>query len=110
MSPRLALVINFSASGRNRFALASVVTIRPCSNSWVAKLARISRWCAALPPRRAPLVGAGMFSPALDQRITAGAHWVAPLALRGFKGVAPLALILLSLAEVDLVFVQVVVA
>src|SRR3954453_11341351 len=50
-SPRLAKVTSFSASGRSRFALASVVVIRPCSNSDVARLASISRSCAGDPPR-----------------------------------------------------------
>src|SRR5829696_10559966 len=59
-SPRLAKVTSFSASGRSRFAFASVVVIRPCSNSDVARLASISRWCAGDPPRRGPLVGVGM--------------------------------------------------
>src|SRR3954471_19245407 len=59
-SPRLAKVTSFSASGRSRFALASVVVIRPCSNSDVARLASISRSCAGDPPRRGPLVGVGM--------------------------------------------------
>src|SRR3954467_12722616 len=68
-SPRLAKVTSFSASGRSRFAFASVVVIRPCSNSEVARLASISRSCAGdpprgggggPPPRRGPLVGVGM--------------------------------------------------
>ena len=36
MSPFLALVINFSATGRSVRARDSVVVIRPCSNSAVA--------------------------------------------------------------------------
>src|SRR4051794_12187148 len=59
-SPRLAKVTSFSANGRSRFALASVVVIRPCSNSDVARLASISRSCEGDPPRRGPLVGVGM--------------------------------------------------
>src|SRR5438270_440037 len=59
-SPRLALLISRSAKGRSRFALASVVVIRPCWNSDVAKLASISRSWAGPPPRRGPLVGVGM--------------------------------------------------
>src|SRR3954452_6356871 len=59
-SPRLAKVTSFSANGRSRFAFASVVVIRPCSNSDVARLASISRSCAGDPPRRGPLVGVGM--------------------------------------------------
>src|SRR5437763_1430540 len=59
-SPRLAKVTSFSANGRSRFAFASVVVIRPCSNSEVARLASISRSCAGDPPRRGPLVGVGM--------------------------------------------------
>src|SRR5690554_423402 len=49
-----------SAYGRRRRALASVVVMRPCSNKLCARLASISRWCAGLPPRRAPFVGVGM--------------------------------------------------
>src|SRR3954465_5225033 len=59
-SPRLAKVTSFSANGRSRFAFASVVVIRPCSNSDVARLASISRSCEGDPPRRGPLVGVGM--------------------------------------------------
>src|SRR5512133_1015454 len=59
-SPRLAKVTSFSARGRRRFALVSVVVIRPCSNSEVARLASISRSCEGDPPRRGPLVGVGM--------------------------------------------------
>src|SRR5882757_9175589 len=59
-SPRFAFVMSCSASGRSRFAFVSVVVIRPWRNSWVARLARISRSCAGLPPRRGPLVGVGM--------------------------------------------------
>src|SRR4051812_19379057 len=59
-SPRLAKVTSFSARGRRRFAFVSVVVIRPCSNSEVARLASISRSCAGDPPRRGPLVGVGM--------------------------------------------------
>src|SRR3954463_5571788 len=49
-----------SAYGRSRFALLSVVVIRPCSNSADARLASISRSCAGLPPIRGPLLGVGM--------------------------------------------------
>src|SRR3954470_2412988 len=59
-SPRLAKVTSFSASGRSRLALASVVVIRPCSNSDVARLASISFSWEGDPPRRGPLVGVGM--------------------------------------------------
>src|SRR3712207_1766158 len=59
-SPRLAKVTSFSANGRSRLAFASVVVIRPCSNSEVARLASISRSCEGDPPRRGPLVGVGM--------------------------------------------------
>src|SRR5690606_11752048 len=41
-------------------AFASVVVMRPCSNSDFARFASISFSCAALPPRRAPLVGFGI--------------------------------------------------
>src|SRR6185436_16950160 len=61
-SPRLAFVISRSASGRSRLALVSVVWIRPCLNSEVARLASINRSCAGLPPRRGPLVGVGISS------------------------------------------------
>src|SRR5438309_351145 len=60
MSPRLAKVTSRSASGRSRFAFASVVVIRPCSNSAVARLPRISRSWAGPPPSRGPFVGVGM--------------------------------------------------
>src|SRR5690606_12652095 len=59
-SPRLALVISRSASGRSRLALASVVVIRPWRNSAVARLARIRRSCAGLPPNRRPFGGVGI--------------------------------------------------
>src|SRR5688500_17539801 len=59
-SPRLAKVTSFSASGRSRFAFASVVVIRPCSNSEVARPASISFSCAGPAPRRGPFVGVGM--------------------------------------------------
>src|SRR5947208_1558869 len=62
-SPRFANVTNRSASGRSRFAFASVVVIRPCSKSAVAKLPRISRSCEGPPPKRGPLVGVGISSP-----------------------------------------------
>src|SRR3954449_2810296 len=61
-SPRLALVISFSATGRSTRARASVVVIRPCSNSAVARFETISRWWAGLPPRRAPFLGVGIAS------------------------------------------------
>src|SRR5687768_3485737 len=64
-SPRLANVTRRSASGRSRFALVSVVWIRPCLNSDVARFASISRSCAGLPPRRGPLVGVGISAPQL---------------------------------------------
>ena len=43
-----------------RFAFVSVVVMRPCSNSAVARLASMSRSCAGPPPRRGPLVGVGI--------------------------------------------------
>src|SRR6188472_4770736 len=77
-SPRLALVISFSATGRSTRALASVVVIRPCSNSWVARLATIRRWWDGLPPRRGPFLGLGMalsrFSPAVSGTGVDGAY------------------------------------
>src|SRR5262245_65278965 len=57
-----AKVTRRSASGRSRLALVSVVWIRPCLNSEVARLASINRSCAGLPPRRGPLVGVGISS------------------------------------------------
>src|SRR5947209_11726746 len=60
MSPRLAKVISRSATGRSLRALASVVVIRPCWNSAVARFARMCRSWAGLPPRRWPLVGVGI--------------------------------------------------
>src|SRR3954463_9495865 len=59
-SPFFALVISRSATGRSTRAFASVVVIRPCSKRLVARLATISFWCEALPPRRAPFLGVGM--------------------------------------------------
>src|SRR5512139_3974775 len=56
-----------SASGRSRLALASVVVIRPCSNSAVARFASMSRSCAGPPPRRGPLVGVGMVVALLEE-------------------------------------------
>src|SRR5690606_16295053 len=53
-------VMRCSAYGRRRLAFASVVVMRPCSNRLWARFARISRWCEGLPPRRGPVVGAGM--------------------------------------------------
>src|SRR6185437_14691468 len=50
----------FSAYGRSARALGSVVLMRPCSNSDVARLARIAFWCEDDPPRRGPLVGLGI--------------------------------------------------
>jgi MFS family permease len=46
------------------YIVASVVVMRPCSNNAVARLATMSRSCAGPPPRRGPLVGVGMTSPA----------------------------------------------
>ena len=57
----LARVMSFSAIGRTCLALARVVTTRPCSKSWVARLDRMRRWWAGLPPRRAPFFGVGIF-------------------------------------------------
>src|SRR5882757_8169255 len=62
-SSRFAWVIRRSASGRSRLAFVSVVVIRPCLNSDVARLASISFWWAGLPPRRGPLVGVGIGAP-----------------------------------------------
>src|SRR5439155_21614355 len=67
-SPRLALVMSCSASGRSRLALVSVVVMRPCRNSDVARFASISRSCAGLPPRRGPLVGVGIGAPRNSRR------------------------------------------
>src|SRR3954453_15323613 len=66
-SPRLANVMRRSARGRTRLAFASVVGIRRCSNTWVARWASSSRSCAGPPPRRGPLVGVGMSVVLLDQ-------------------------------------------
>ncbi len=60
IAPRFALVISFSATGRSTRARASVVVIRPCSNSAVARFETISFWCAGLPPRRGPFLGVGI--------------------------------------------------
>src|SRR3954451_6620258 len=93
-SPRLALVISFSATGRSTRALASVVVIRPCSNSCVARLDTISRWWAGLPPRRGPFLGLGMalsrFSPAVSGTGVDGTSRVVQLgALVSGAGVRP---------------------
>ena len=59
--PFLALVMIFSAMGRSALALASVVTMASAAMSDATRLAIISRWCAALPPKRRALLGvAGM--------------------------------------------------
>src|SRR5690348_4772347 len=69
-SPFLALVISRSAYGRSMRALASVVVILPCSNSEVARFARISFWWAGEPPRRAPFFGWGIaVSPYVSGRV-----------------------------------------
>src|SRR4029453_8080140 len=53
--------MSFSATGRSAFALASVVTMPSAPNRVAARLAIISRWWAALPPKRRPFLGvAGM--------------------------------------------------
>ncbi|RWA18697.1 hypothetical protein MBRU_05695 [Mycolicibacterium brumae DSM 44177] len=59
-APFLACVISFSAYGRSARAFGSVVVIRPCSNSEVARLASSAFWCEDDPPKRAPLVGLGI--------------------------------------------------
>ena len=59
-APFFAWLINFSAYGRSARAFVSVVLIRPCSNSEVARLASIAFWCEDDPPRRGPLVGLGI--------------------------------------------------
>ena len=41
-------------------ALDSVVVMRPCSKSAVARLAKIAVWWEAGPPKRAPLLGLGI--------------------------------------------------
>src|SRR4051812_12610504 len=50
--PFFALVMSFSATGRRALALASVVTMASAAKSEAARLAIISRWCAASPPKR----------------------------------------------------------
>src|SRR3954447_25379977 len=85
-SPRLAKVTSFSANGRSRFAFASVVVIRPCSNSDVAKLASISRSCEGDPPRRGPLVGVGMSVLPQAPGARAGAVRVLPKSLFSVAG------------------------
>src|SRR6476661_5866535 len=62
-SPRLAKVMRRSASGRRRLAFASVVVMRSCTNSALARFASINRSCAGLPPKREPLVGVGICTP-----------------------------------------------
>src|SRR3954451_1701943 len=56
--PLRALVMSFSATGRSALALASVVTMPSAANSEAARLANISRWWAALPPKRRDFLGA----------------------------------------------------
>src|SRR3954451_22151667 len=65
----LALVMSFSATGRSTRALASVVVIRPCSNSAVARFETIRRWWDGLPPRRAPFLGVGILLSILPGRV-----------------------------------------
>src|SRR4051794_22693630 len=75
-SPFLALVISFSATGRSTRALVSVVVIRPCSNSAVARFETINRWWAGLPPRRAPFLGVGIGSLSfLPSRVRYSDRW-----------------------------------
>ena len=71
--PAFAWVMSFSAYGRRRLALDSVVVIRPCSNSDVARFARIAFWWLADPPRRAPLVGLGIV---FSSEVTDSHEWV----------------------------------
>src|SRR3954464_7252805 len=67
--PFLALVIIFSATGRRALALASVVTMPSAAMSEATRLAIISRWWAASPPKRRLLRGvAGMALVAGPQR------------------------------------------
>src|SRR6188472_2150794 len=61
--PFLALVMSFSAYGRNALALASVVTIASAANRLAARLAMISRWCAGSRPKRGPFFGVGIPAP-----------------------------------------------
>src|SRR4051794_28498535 len=101
-SPRLAKVISRSASGRSRLAFASVVVIRSCSNSDVARLASISRSCAGPAPSRGPLVGVGMWAPSrysLEVSRRAGSSWNRGAPAERFRGV----LQLLGLGVVGLV-------
>ena len=46
-----ALVISFSAIGRNALAFASVVTIASAAISDAVRFAIINRWCCELPPK-----------------------------------------------------------
>src|SRR5260221_14285323 len=53
--------MTFSATGRNALALASVVTMASAANSDATRLAIMSGWWAASPPKRRALRGrAGM--------------------------------------------------
>src|SRR5688500_20398749 len=80
-----------SAYGRRRLALASVVVIRPCSNSCVARLASMSRSCAGLPPMRGPLLGVGMsFSSQVRERVLRGGASAVAGALPFKRGVLQL--------------------
>src|SRR5256714_7602239 len=58
-SPRLALLMSRSASGRTALARASVVWMRSDTNSEAARFDSMCFWCCGLPPKRGPLRGAG---------------------------------------------------
>src|SRR5579872_7204729 len=53
----LALVMSFSATGRNALALASVVTIASAATSDATRLPIMAFWWAASPPNRWPRFG-----------------------------------------------------
>src|SRR4051812_7632332 len=70
--PFLALVMTFSATGRNALALASVVTRASAAISDATRLPIIAFWWAASPPNRGPFFGVPGISALLHpQRQTA---------------------------------------
>src|SRR6266702_6783480 len=86
--PSFAVVISFSATGRKRRALVSVVRIRSSRNSAAARPASISRSCAGPAPSRLPFGGFGIRSAPLGS---------APLAL--FQAQPELGQLLLDLLD-----------
>src|SRR6267154_271917 len=89
-------------------ALASVVVILPCSNSEVARFARISFWWAGEPPRRAPFFGWGIaVSPYVSGRVrypgSAGSGDARSRSCRGIRGLELLGLLVRAVQVLVLV-------